>query len=179
MSLKLLKLHWKIFFWSMTGRINKLCTRLEIKLDKWNKEKVLIIFPMDEPNYRVAMYAFRNLGKGERGKQFIFIIKEQFKTLSHLQQGEKIFIHDSDNSDMLSDEKFILHSLDEKQFDIIIDLNPVFHLGVARLISMLSANMKIGFISQFSDRFYNIQLDISKSGIMERGFQQINLILAQ
>ena len=43
MSLKLLKLHWKIFFWSMTGRINKLCTRLEIKLDKWNKEKVLII----------------------------------------------------------------------------------------------------------------------------------------
>ena len=36
-----------------------------------------------------------------------------------------------------------------------------------------------GFLSDFSDKFYNIQLDISKSGIMEKGFKQINWILAQ
>ena len=60
----------------------------------------------------------------------------------------------------------------------IIDLNSNFHLGIARFISLLRSDIKIGFVSQFSDQFYNIQLDISKSGIMERGFNQVNTILA-
>ena len=82
-------------------------------------------------------------------------------------------------NDILSDEKYILQSIKQKHFDIIVDLNPVFHLGITRLISLLSSDLKIGFTSPFSDKFYNIQLDISKSGIMEKGFKQINLILAQ
>ena len=41
------------------------------------------------------------------------------------------------------------------------------------------SDIKVGFVSYFSDHFYNIQLNISKSGIMEKGFKQINWILAQ
>ena len=47
------------------------------------------------------------------------------------------------------------------------------------IINKLKSNYKVGFKSQYSDLFYNIQLDISKSGIMEKGFKQINWILAQ
>jgi hypothetical protein len=93
--------------------------------------------------------------------------------------GEAVFIEVADPNDILSDEKFIMQSIKQKHFDIIVDLNPVFHLGITRLISLLSSDLKIGFTSPFSDKFYNIQLDISKSGIMEKGFKQINLILAQ
>jgi len=52
-------------------------------------------------------------------------------------------------------------------------------LAISRLISLMKSDMKVGFSSDFSDKFYNIQLDISKSGIMEKGFKQINWILAQ
>ena len=68
---------------------------------------------------------------------------------------------------------------EENKFDIIVDLNPTFQLAISRFISLLNSEMKVGFVSDFSDRFYNIQLDISKSGIMEKGFKQINWILAQ
>ncbi len=61
----------------------------------------------------------------------------------------------------------------------IVDLNPKFQLAISRLISLMKSDMKVGFSSDFSDKFYNIQLDISKSGIMEKGFKQINWILAQ
>ena len=44
--------------------------------------------------------------------------------------------------------------------------------------SLIRGDMKIGFSNEFSDLFYNIQLDISKSGIMEKGYKQINTILA-
>ena len=180
MSLKLLKLRWKIFFWTFTGRMQKIRTRLKVKLVQGNSENVLIVFPMDEPSFRVAIYAFRDLGKNDETKrEFIFLVKEQFRQLFHLQMGESVFIEAAAPNDILSDEKFILQSIKQKHFDIIVDLNPVFHLGITRLISLLSSDMKVGFASPFSDKFYNIQLDISKSGIMEKGFKQINLILAR
>jgi len=72
-----------------------------------------------------------------------------------------------------------LNSLQKIKLDIIVDLNPTFQLAISRFISLLKSEMKVGFVSDFSDRFYNIQLDISKSGITEKGFKQINWMLAQ
>ena len=106
-------------------------------------------------------------------------MKEHFEDLFHLQMGDTIFIENSDQYTILSDEKLVLQALKQYKFDIIIYLNPEFHLGISRLISFLTSDMKVGFVSDFSDRFYNIQLNISKSGIMEKGFKQINWILAQ
>jgi len=180
MSLKLLKLRWRIFFWTITGKINKMHSRLQLTLSQGYLESVLIVFPMDEPSFRVACYAFRDLGKHDNKKRkFIFLIKEQFDDLFHLQVGDKILIQNSAQNNTLSDEKLVFQALKQYKFDIIIDLNPEFHLGISRLISLLRSDMKVGFSSDFSDRFYNIQLNISKSGIMEKGFKQINWILAQ
>ena len=106
-------------------------------------------------------------------------MKEQFEDLFHLRMGNTMFIQNSAPFTILSDEKSVLQTLKQYKFDIIVDLNPKFHLGISRLISLLKSDMKVGFSSDFSDRFYNIQLNISKSGIMEKGFKQINWILAQ
>ena len=135
---------------------------------------------MDEPSFRVACYAFRNLGKKNVHKRkFIFLVKEQFEDLFHLRIGDIMYIRNSDQYTILSDEKSVLQELYQYEFDIIVDLNPEFHLGISRLISFLTSDMKVGFVSDFSDLFYNIQLNISKSGIMEKGFKQIHWILAQ
>ena len=180
MSLKLLKLQWCIFFWTITGRMKKMHSRLQLTLSQGYPESVLIVFPMDEPSFRVACYAFRDLGKHDNKKRkFIFLVKEQFGDLFHLQIGDIMYIRNSDQYTILSDEKSVLQALKLYKFDIIIDLNPEFHLGISRLISLLRSDMKVGFSSDFSDRFYNIQLNISKSGIMEKGFKQINWILDQ
>ena len=180
MSLKLLKLRWCIFFWTITGRMKKMHSRLQLRLSQGYPENVLVAFPMDEPSFRVACYAFRDLGKhDDKKRKFIFLIKEQFDDLFHLQVGDKILIQNSAQNNILSDEKLVLQALKQYKFDIIIDLNPEFHLGISRLISLLKSDMKVGFSSDFSDHFYNIQLNISKSGIMEKGFKQINWILAQ
>ena len=107
-----------------------------------------------------------------------YIIKEQFKDLFHLRSGIPILIRNSAYENTLSDEIQILDQLQNTQYDIIIDLNSNFHLGIARLISLLKADLKVGFASSFSDQFYNIQLDISKSGVMEKGYKQVNMMLA-
>ena len=179
MSVKLLKLRWLIFYWNITGRINKLGPHLKLTLTKGQPEKILIVFPMDEPSFRVALYAFRELGQKEGYRiNYKYIIKEQFKDLFHLRSGTKILVKNAEYDNMLPDEKQILEQLQNTTYDIIIDLNSYFHIGIARLISLLKGDLKIGFSNTFSDQFYNIQLDISKSGIIEKGYKQIKMILA-
>ena len=134
---------------------------------------------MDESSFRVATYVFRALGQDDESqKKYKYIIKEQFKDLFHLHSGTHVLVKNTDFDNMLSDEKQILEQVQNTKYDIIIDLNSNFHLGIARLVSLLKADMKVGFSNPFSDYFYNIQLDISKSGIMEKGYKQINMILS-
>ena len=179
MSVKLLKLHCRIFYWTFTGKINKLNPHLKLTLTKGQAKNILIVFPMDEPSFRVALYAFRELGQKDTNRRnYKYIVKEQFKDLFHLRTGTMILVRNSEYEDMLSDERQILDQLQNTQYDIIIDLNSNFHLGIARLINLLKADLKVGFSTPFADRFYNIQLDISKSGIMEKGYKQVNMMLA-
>ena len=178
MSLKLLKLRWRIFLWTLNGKIKSLRSRLKLHLSPGNPQKILIIFPMDEPSFRVALYTFRDLGKSsQRNRNYFFVVRKQFEELFHLQYGNSIFINNTDEQSPLPDESYLQRNLQHHHFDIIVDLNPEFYLGVARLISSLNGNMKVGFTSKFADKFYNVQLDISKTGIMEKAFNQVNLIL--
>ena len=134
---------------------------------------------MDEPSFRVAIYTFRELGlKDIQQRNYKFVIKEQFRDLFHLNTGSQFYIKNSNYENMLIDEKEILDQLKNMRYDIIIDLNTNFHLGISRLISLLNAKIKVGFSNYFSDKFYNIQLDISKSGIMEKGYKQIHMMLS-
>ena len=77
MSLKLLILRWRIFFWTITGRIKKMHSRLQLTLSQGYPESVLIVFPMDEPSFRVACYSFRDLGKQD-GQKIKFIVRLDF-----------------------------------------------------------------------------------------------------
>ena len=178
MSVKLLKLQLRIYYWLLTGKMSKLSSRLFVSFKKGKASKILIIFPMDESSFRVANYAFSELGQNVESQRSIkYIIKEQFKDLFHLHSGTLIMVKNSESDKVLSDEKQILEQIQNTIYDSIIDLNSNFHLGIARLVSFLKGDMKIGFLNPFSDFFYNIQLDISKSGIMEKGYKQINIML--
>ena len=133
---------------------------------------------MDESSFRVANYAFRELGQTVESQRNIkYIIKEQFKDLFHLHSGTLIMVKNSESDKVLSDEKQILEQIQNTRYDAIIDLNSNFHLGIARLISFLKGDLKIGFLNPFSDLFYNIQLDLASFDVLEKSYSKINTML--
>ena len=101
------------------------------------------------------------------------------KNKLHFHFGERMYIENISISSILQNEKQILEKLNNTRYDIVVDLNPVFHIGISRLVSLLDSEIKVGFTSYFSDQFYNVQLDISNTGVMENGFKKVNWILAQ
>ena len=179
MNFKLFKLRTKIFYYSIFGKIQKQIPQLDLEWQGHDSKRILLMFPFDEPLFRVAAFSFRGLGTEKQSdNHYTFLIKDSFKSLFHIRRGETIIlISDPKNPSKIKSENSIINVLKLTQFDMVIDLNTEFHLDASRILSFIPAKMKVGFKSHFSDLFYNIQLDVTKSGIAENGYHKVQLML--
>ena len=179
MNFKLLKLRIKIFYYSILGKIQKQIPELDLESKGHKSKRILLMFPFDEPSFRVAAFSFRGLGSEKQSNNhYTFLIKDLFKPLFHIRRGETIIlISDSKDPGKIKSEDSIIKVLKLTDFDMVIDLNTNFYLDASRILSLIPAKMKVGFKSHFSDLFYNIQLDVTKSGIAENGYHKVQLML--
>jgi len=180
MEFNLLKLRAKIRYLTIRGKIGKLSSRIELPNLNYQVKSVLVFFPVDEASFRVASYCLRKFSESSLSHlNFIFLVKSEFRNLIHFTRGHAIYLKMEDGK-MDDDIYFQIKQIQKRiHFDLIIDLNPKFQLEISKLISNIPSGYKVGFRSKLADKFYNIQLDVSKSGFLERGYQQINLMLAE
>ena len=137
-------------------------------------KKVLMIFPFEKDFFRVASYAYRNLPHDKNKSSFYYLVNESYIDSFSLRKGEIINLNFDNNN--ITNQKDVISKLELIKFDVLVDLNITFQQNIEKFIN-LDADIKIGFKHKKSDLLYNIQLDISKSEIAEKGYQQIiNLI---
>ena len=84
---------------------------------------------------------------------------------NYIKKKNKIVVNDNFKSENILN----------KEFDVIIDLNCNFILDIAMIINKLKSNYKIGFKSEYSDSFYNIQFEYNT---LEECYSKINLMLS-
>ena len=91
MDFKLFKLHTKIYYNFLLGKINNSIPKLNINSlgIELNKE-ILIIFPLDEKSFRVAAYSFRKLIDYDNSSKYTLIINERFKNLFYFNASQII-----------------------------------------------------------------------------------------
>jgi len=179
MNFKLFKLRIKIFYYSILGKIQQRIPKLDLESEGHDSKRILLMFPFDEPSFRVAAFSFRALGSEKQGdNHYTFLIKDLFKPLFHIRRGETIIlISDPKNPDKIKSEDSIIKVLKHTDFDMVIDLNTNFYLDASRILSLIPAKMKVGFKSDFSDLFYNIQLDLPSFEVLEKSYSKINTML--
>lgn len=153
------------------GKINSTLT-----IDKFSTidNSILIFFPIDENNCRIASYSFKSLSElHANGVEVNICLSERLENLVQLPTCNKITYLKNGNS-----IKKFNHKIDDsKRYDIIIDLNPLPIVDISEKIQNLNANYKIGFKSKISDAFYNIQLDLADSKFLETSYGRIKNIL--
>lgn len=171
MNYNLWKLRYRLLLLSLTGKLRGNTSSGESN----NENKVLIIFPIDETLFRVASYSFRNLKK--KNLDFVFMVKDNFISSFKNPRGKLIQFSIPKNTQYISISDAGNKEIINTHFKMIIDLNTQFIFPISMLINSLFSTQKIGFKSEFSDKFYNIQLDINRSGISERGYSQIKSML--
>ena len=173
LEFNILKLKFKLLLLRLTGKITRNIPTVKLNQQGHNSKEVLIIFPQDEPAFRVALYSFKKLLYSNSHCSYYFIIHNIYKESNKLTNSDIIFIDFNKNiiNELSSNNR--LNFL-KKEFDIIVDLNTRFNYNCSELVSRVSSNLKIGFKSNFSDLFYNIQLDISSNNVIENAYKKIN-----
>ena len=164
----------KLFYLNIIGRIKKNNFIINTTNDiNKGTDSILIIFPINQSEFDVAKYAFRNLLLSNDNQYTylvnnIYLNNSRFKGttygLNYFKKNGKIIVNDDFNDD----------NVINKKFDIIIDLNFNFFLDIGMLINSIEANYKICLKDDYSDWFYNIQLECST---LEYGYDQINNML--
>ena len=131
--------------------------------------KVLVIFPFNQDIFRVASYIFREIPYSKKNAQFHYIIRDDYSDYFNVRNGTLYKIRLQNKKSDINFETFP----DDIKFNMVVNLNIDSNSKVSALMSNLQSNYKIGFKHEDSDLLYNIQIDISKNGIIEDGFKQI------
>ena len=165
----------KLFYLIITGKVKKNHKPIKIFKDSQiDIKNILIIFPINQEDFRVAIYAFRNLTKKEN-LNYYFLINGVFSQHFHL--SGYVFNIACNKNKIKIDETFYEDRLLNKEYDIIIDLNKEFLFNIATLVNRLKANLKVGIKNQFSDYFFNIQYNLNNEDILEKTYNKIYLML--
>ena len=131
--------------------------------------KVLVIFPLNQDIFRVASYIFREIPYSKKNAQFHYIIRDDYSDYFNVRNGILYKVNLMNNKSDIDFEKFP----NNIKFDMVINLNIDFNSNISTLIAHVQSNYKIGFKHKDSDLLYNIQIDITKNGIVEDGYKQI------
>ena len=124
----------KLFYLSIMGKISK--NNSPIEINNQNKRiinNILMIFPIREEEFRVALYTFRNLIKSNN-VNYYFIVNGVFKHHFNLSGYVFDLNYDVKNQKIKFDETFYEERIINKKFDMIIDLNSQFNYDISSFI---------------------------------------------
>ena len=177
MKFKVFLTKLKFFYLKLLGKIKKINSSVEInQKDKSEINNILLIFPLEEESFRVALYALRNL-KRKKNTNYYYLVNSVYKNHFHLSGYIYDVYYNQGKNKVNIDEYFLNEVSKTKNFDIIVDLNNKFLFDIAYLINDISGYYKVGFKNKYSDYFYNIQLDLTSFDVLEDSYSKINTIL--
>jgi hypothetical protein len=176
MKFKAFSTKLKFFYLKLTGKIKKMDTSVEIISTKTAIKNILVIFPLKEDAFRVALYAFRNL-KRKKNTNYYYLINSIHKNHFHLPGYIYDVYYNNKKQTADVDKYFINEIIKSKKFEMVVDLNNEFIFDISYLINKISGYYKVGFKNTYSDYFYNIQLDLPTFSVLENSYSKINIML--
>ena len=105
---------------------------------------------------------------------FITVVNNVFYSTLRFEGNIYGFNYIKKKGQITLNDNFESENMFNKEFDVLIDLNCNFMLDIAMIINKLKSNYKIGFKSEYSDFFYNIQFQYNT---LEECYSKINLML--
>ena len=164
MNFKLLKLNLKIALLKFSGKIELIKNSSNFSLNDLESPKILIILPIEKELIDKSIQSISKVMEYYKNKDsdFVIIINNHLKHKLNF-YNMKTHRFDISKKNKINNYKDILDKVFYDDFDIVIDLNINFIFEISMFIRQLKSKYKIGFVSNYSDFFYNIQLQTDKN----------------
>ncbi len=111
----------KLFYFNLTGKINKNNFRLNTNIKEQTIKKVLIIFPIQEEEFNVAKYCFRSI-LSNNDTEYIYLINNIFYSTSHFMGTTYGFNYLRKKNKIIFNDNFLDYDIINTNFDVIIIL---------------------------------------------------------
>ena len=163
MNFKLLKLNLKISWLKFTGKLDIIKNSSNFSSTAIESPRILIILPIDKNLLSKSMKCISRIMDTYKNKNanFIVIVNDNIEDKLNFYNMKKLVFSISKNGKVTNSKKIIDQIYFDK-FDMIIDLNINFSFDISMIINELRSKYKVGFVSDHSDYFYNIQLRTDK-----------------
>lgn len=174
MNFKLLKLNLKIAWLKLVGKLEKISDSSNFSSISIDSPRILIILPVEQeliPKSIKCISSILNAYK-TRNAEFAFIINNRIEDKFNFYNIKTLTLNISKRGS-INNSKKILDEIYFEKYDIIIDLNIKFSFEVAMLVKELRSKYKIGFVSNYSDLFYNIQLQTNKEDVTYKSVEYL------
>ena len=127
------------------------------------KKNMIIVFPSEINQFRVANYSFRSFNSDEAkpGSEFYHIVHSDYRDSFQVRNGS---VYDAGD-----DYKFLL----KNRYDLAVDLTFGDDPALARMMKKIKSDTKIGFVENKLVKYLNIRIQISKHDPIEKGFLNI------
>tara|TARA_B100000959_G_C14655517_1_gene490167 strand:+ start:122 stop:610 length:489 start_codon:yes stop_codon:yes gene_type:complete len=141
----------------------------DAKVNNFSSERlespnILIIFPVKDDLVTESMECVSKIisSHEKNGSSFSFVIdKNKSGKISLF--SVRVIPMEIKKEKFLINSVSILNQLKYKSFDVVVNLNVEFNSDIDMLIERINAKYKIGFVSKYSDLFYNIQVNWDES----------------
>jgi len=172
------KIKGLIFWFQFTQQLNQPNFTGKISQTGIKSKKILMIFPEEKKNSKVAGYFLKSLDKNENNNNIDFLIN---KSIYHSFQfnlpiNVKTYNEHQVNWLNLPKKTFIDNIFDE-EYDVVVDMHPKFNFFSAYLTLKSRANTRIGFLSKYSYLFYNIEIDRKNTEFIEQSYLSLKTLL--
>ena len=139
---------------------------------------LLICFPLDEQHRNIALRVFLPLLESDSGNVLVMIPAQARQMIDFV--DDKHVIEISIPQDIQKEPLLpvsVNECLREYRFTVAVDLNTEHHPYTAAAVLKSAAEKRIGFVSTYSDKFFNIQMSRKVHDPVESSYRNIYKII--
>jgi ADP-heptose:LPS heptosyltransferase len=124
-----------------------------------NARTALVFLPDAQQEFQLARSIVPSFQKKFGGSRLTVLVPEHVKDpIREIYRCEIVRIHEDDITPFFLPKVHLRRRIQEKQYDVAVDLNIQLHLPSAFLCRESHSKVRIGIAKELADTFYNVQL---------------------
>ncbi len=136
-------------------------------------KRLLFLFPVGRELFDESLYVFRRLKNHLLGNPIYLAVSAAYRDLLAGPSRATFYFPVQPNNHTRIQMDVMLARFRNQAFDVVINLDPVLNLQMARVISVTHSSWRIGFAGPHADSLYNIQIQVEIDGPLEKAYDQI------
>jgi len=143
-------------------------------------QDILVCLPTSKKEFRIARYALKFLPGDDVHHRITYIIPKAYSEQIPMRLIDRKIEYNGSSRDNLG--RFtaeVQRQILDKSYQAAVDMNTTFDFGTSKLCHDSQAQLRIGFASEYSHLFYNIEIEKPEEQfLLERAYRNIHKLLS-